>query len=412
MAEVAHHPTDAPPDAALCPRAVSNLQAWVLYEKPDEDLYCVGDLERDRFIAVPDSKVDIVLDVAAHFDGEHSLVWIQDYYREEYAQEIDVARLYHLLSQANLIAEPAPENVFQGEFRRFSVDLLDIPTRGFFENLQPLAKRIYTPLLIFTLLGMIAGLWSFQPALLTSRAVYQVGDSFALGYAVLSLVSLLSLGIHECAHAVIAAAHGAVTRHVKLALYMGFIPYIYTEIAGIYTLPPADRLRIWSAGCYANALIGSLGLLTYRVIAPHVSLIAGQVILKIALANFLMILGNLSPLLPTDGYFIVSTLLKKVNVRTNAFRAFFKWLKGEQNKLKGFTLLYFTASSLALLQIFALQVRWFVYIYGELRARQLPLVFVLGILGLLLAARILIPVLFKRRTSTKRALPHRPSIGE
>jgi putative peptide zinc metalloprotease protein len=383
-----------------------------LYQKPDEDLYCVGDLERDRFIAVPESKADIVLDVAAHFDGEHSLAWIQEHYREEHAQAIDVGRLYHLLSQADLIVEPVPENVFQGEFRRFSIDLLDIPTRDFFRNLQPLAKKLYTPLLLFTLLVMLAGLLSFRPALLTDQAVYQVGASFALGYVVLSLASLLSLGIHECAHAVVAAARGAVTRHVRIALYMGFVPYIYTEIAGIYTLPPADRLRIWSAGCYANALVGSLGLLGYRLSAPHIPLIAGQVILKIALANFLMILGNLSPLLPTDGYFILSTLLKKVNIRTNAFQEFFKWLKGKQNKLRGFTLLYLIASSLALLQLFAVQVQWFIYIYGELRARQVPLTLVSVMLGVLLTARILIPVFFKRRMRARTAPPRRQTIRE
>ncbi len=403
---------NAPTEAALRPRAAPGLQAWLLYRRSDEDLYCIGDLERDRFIAVPDSKVALVLDVAAHFDGKHSLAWIEEHYREEHAQEIDVARLYHVLARADLITDPVSAEVFRGEFRRFSIDLLEIHTRDFFRNLQPLAEKLYTPLLLFTLLAMLAGLGSFQPALLTNRAVYQVGESFALGYVVLSLASLLSLGLHECAHAVIAAARGAVTRHVKIALYMGLIPYVYTEIAGLYTLPPADRLRIWSAGCYANALVGALGLVGYRLIAPHVSLIAGQVVLKIALANFLMILGNLSPLLPTDGYFIVSTLLKKVNIRTNAFQEFFRWIKGRRNNLKGFTLLYFIASSLALLQIFALQVRWFIYIYGELRTRQLPLVFVVVILGLLLAARILVPAHLKRRTPSKRALPHRQSLGE
>lgn len=338
----------------------------MLYERADEDLYCVGNLERDKYIAVPAGKLPLVLNFVQLLDGTRSLESIATTLEQEYGQKTDVVQLYQLLSHANLIEDPAPESVFQGEFRRFSFDLLTLNTRRFFEKLQPFARQTNRALWAVGLVVVLLGIASLDAQFLSSQNVFLVGDSFLIGYAVLAAGSLLSILCHELAHAFVASAYGATARSIRMALYMGFIPYFYTEIAGIYPLKPAQRIRIWLAGSYLNLLLGCAGILLYRWAGPFLTLEARQILTKFSLANFFTILGNLSPLMPTDGYFIVSTLLKRVNIRTNALFEFLKWLRREQNRLRGWILVYFLLTSSIIVGWLLMQLYWVAGIAVEL----------------------------------------------
>jgi putative peptide zinc metalloprotease protein len=356
----------------LTPTAVNDIQAWVLYEKPEGDLCCVGSLERDKYIAVPASKVPLILNCVGLLDGNHTLEMVEANLEKNYGQKADVFQLYQLLSGANLIELPAPVQVFQGEFRRFSVDLIIFNTRHFFERLQPGAKRSLKPLFLFGLFVIVLGIISLNSQVISIQNIFLVGDSFLMGYFVLALGSFFSIFCHELAHAFVAAAYGATARTIRVALYMGFIPYFYTEIAGLYTLKPAQRINIWLAGSYANLFLGCLGMLIYRWMGPAaMPPEVGQILTKFSLANLFIILSNLSPLMPTDGYFIVSTLLKKINIRTNALFEFLKWVRGEKNQLRGWILVYFLLTGTLILVMFGVQFRWIAGILNELFAGQL-----------------------------------------
>ena len=183
---------------------------------------------------------------------------------------------------------------------------------------------------------------------------------------------------------------------------MGFIPYFYTEIAGLYTLKPGNRIKIWAAGCYANVCLGYVGLIVYRVAVSHLSPVVGQILLKIALSNFFMILGNLSPLMPTDGYFILSTLLKQVNVRTNAFQEFVKWVSGKANRFGGITLVYFLATAVIITSGFIIQAKWFIGMFRELYhgtpgQQTLHSGLLLLMIGLTLVLRVVLSLVAKGR---------------
>jgi putative peptide zinc metalloprotease protein len=115
-------------------------------------------------------------------------------------------------------------------------------------------------------------------------------------------------------------------------------------------------------------------MLVYRWLGP-VSIYPeiGQVLAKLSLANFFTILGNLSPLMPTDGYFILSTLLKKVNIRTNALFEFLKWVRREKNQLRGGILVYVICSGALILAMLGVQFRWILGIFNELLIGQLSI---------------------------------------
>lgn len=351
---------------SLFPKAVGDIQSWVLYERPEGDLYCIGSLERDKYISVPVGKVPLVMNFVALLDGSHSLEMAAADLERTCGQKTDVAQLYQLLSSANLIESPAPSQVFQGEFRRFSFDLLTLHTGRFFALLQPIAKSTLQSLFLFTFFFIFLGAASANGQFMSNQNIFMVGESFLAGYLVLALGGLVSVLCHELAHAFVASAYGAVTRTIRVALYLGFIPYFYTEITGMYTLKPDKRIRIWLAGSYINLFLGCLGLLVCRWWGPVMPQEASQIIIKLSLANFFTIIGNLSPLMPTDGYFVVSTLLKKVNIRTNAFFEFLKWIRGEKHQLRSWVLIYFLLSGIIILAMLGVQLRWLAGMMTEL----------------------------------------------
>lgn len=349
----------------LCPRAVPDIKAWLLFEKKEGNLWAIGSVEQDKFVSVPEAKVAHISEIVASFDGQHSIDAIQSNYAEKYHQQIDVARIYHLFSVANLIADPKPLHIFQGEFKRFSVDVLGINIRSSFEKLQPTIRKFFRPLVLVTLLLIVAGIAITRFDQITPADIFTVRDSFLLGYIVLSLSGPFLTLAHELSHAIAASYYGASPRHIKVALYFG-LPVFYTDIAGIYTLKPNDRIKIWLAGSYSNLVIGCVMLILHRLLSPVFQPEVGQIIIKIALGTLLSIIGNFSPLTPTDGYFILSTLMKRANIRTRAFQEFFKLLRGQNNKLRGLLLIYFLTSGAVIGGALVLQLWWLLGMLKEI----------------------------------------------
>ncbi|MGC1376220.1 MAG: hypothetical protein WA821_08360 [Anaerolineales bacterium] len=347
----------------VCPRAVPDIKTWLLFEKEEGNLWAIGSVEQDKFVSVPETKAAPISEIVASFDGQHSIDTIQNEYAEKHHQQIDVAQVYSLFSNANLIADPKPQHVFKGEFKRFSVDVLDINIRSFFEKRQPAIRKIFKPLMLVTLLLIVAGIAVTRFDRITPTDIFTVNNSFLLGYIVLAICGPLLTIAHELSHAIAASFYGASPRHIKVALYFG-LPVFYTDIAGIYTLKPNDRIKIWLAGSYSNLVIGCAMLIFYRFLSPVFQPEVGQIILKIALGSLLSIIGNFSPLTPTDGYFILSTLIKRANIRTRALQEFLKLIKGENNKLRGLLLGYFLISGAIIVGALVLQLWW---LFGILR---------------------------------------------
>jgi Zn-dependent protease len=130
--------------------------------------------------------------------------------------------------------------------------------------------------------------------------------------------TLISLFIHEAGHAVAACAEGLTPGHVRLLGFLGVIPYIMLRIPGLYTIRPAGRLRVWIAGPFASLSLASFCYLASGYEA--LPLIARIWLDQMTLANVMVAVWNCCPLLPTDGYFIVSTLLRQANWRIRSWR--------------------------------------------------------------------------------------------
>jgi len=157
--------------------------------------------------------------------------------------------------------------------------------------------------------------------------------------------ALISIFLHEAGHALAACGEGLTPGRVRLLGYVGVIPYIMLSIPGLYTIRPAGRLRVWIAGPLA-----SLSLASFCYLASGFETLPPAVLIwleHMTLANVMIAVWNCCPLLPTDGYFIVSTLLRQANWRVRSWRELARCVR-DRRRPQMLLFLYALGSSIAL----------------------------------------------------------------
>jgi putative peptide zinc metalloprotease protein len=139
-----------------------------------------------------------------------------------------------------------------------------------------------------------------------------------------------SFFFHELSHGLAATYFGLLPRKLCLSFYLGYLPMIYLRVGGTYTLPEWQRIVVWLAGIWWNLSFASICVLVLR----FVTLPAGttHVVFVAAVANYWLAIVNLIPFLPTDGYFVLATLMKTTNIRSNAWRDLGRWIKREPSR--------------------------------------------------------------------------------
>ena len=184
------------------------------------------------------------------------------------------------------------------------------------------------------------GLLLIEPSFLRLMAMPTVGNLSQVRTAALAvLIGLLSIVLHELSHCFVASRWGILTGTLRIQLYLGTIPIVGLKLAGLYTLPPRGRLAVWSAGVFTNLSITAAALLAIRTVAP------GSAALGLTAAiNWLLAVFNLMPLLPTDGYFMLCTLVKDSNVRVRAWSWVRRPFHHDRQRPSVFVLAYIVAT--------------------------------------------------------------------
>ncbi len=306
MQEHGHNPGGTKPALA------GPLGAWELFP----GTHVLGIRELDRYIQTPAEKCAAVKHALSAMDGEHTLDEISSSLRAA-GWAVDMNSLYRKAATAGLIAGIP----FAGDMSRVSLRVLELNLGLFFRkaNWIPRSYPVLSWLPFVAVAGAIAtffysGISSLHLAL--PRVWRPIGAQQWL--AVLAGI-LLSILLHEGAHAVTACRYGLVPSRFRLLGYLGFIPYLVLSIPGMYTVPPRIRLRIWGAGPLGSLMAASAAYIGSAFVSgngfPHLWLTT------LAQVNLLVAVWNLCPLMPTDGYFILCTLVRSHNLRLHAWRA-------------------------------------------------------------------------------------------
>ena len=146
----------------------------------------------------------------------------------------------------------------------------------------------------------------------------------------MSVIFIISIGIHELAYAIVEYRYGLKPREIVFALYLGS-PIFYVKVPGILGLSHMKRIYVWAAGIYMNFVLASLSIVLMQFSRGGLY----KLLIIICTTNISLVLGNLSPLLPLDGYFILTTLIKKPNLRRESFIEFKKWFFRKRNHFSG-----------------------------------------------------------------------------
>jgi putative peptide zinc metalloprotease protein len=161
-----------------------------------------------------------------------------------------------------------------------------------------------------TLVGIVAfilGIGELGAALEESEA----GGWLLLFWIPVTLVALL---VHEVGHAFTTKHFGREVPRVGIGWYW-FGPVAYVDTSDMWLEGRWPRIAVSLAGPYTNLVIGSLASIAAWFV-PNAVLSA--VLWEFALLSYLGVLLNLNPLMEFDGYYVLSDLLEKPNLRPRA----------------------------------------------------------------------------------------------
>ena len=202
-------------------------------------------------------------------------------------------------------------------------------------------------------------------------AVFEVAGSTVLGFFFYELLVMLPVyAVHELAHAAVCDHYGAKPREIGTGLYY-LAPYFYCDTSDSWRLSRRARIMISLAGPLSTVTIGSL-LVFWSYLIP-----AGteQNVLKVA--AFFCYYGsliNFSPVIETDGYYILADILNIPNLRDEAFsyirRLFRRLLRRpvpsvRQSARRVRIIALYSVISVLWLAYFAYTTLWLMFIYGR-----------------------------------------------
>ena len=323
------------------PKLLDDVSVWLLYPRGSrsEEVYTVGSITADRYLAVPGSKLPAVRAFMHQLNGQQSLEEIKAAMIRENGVQLDVAALHRKFSRAGLLAQSGSGQA--GDIQEMSTTFLRLPIDRLLGWFQLLSAAMM-PIVLFGAALMVAAivLLTAEPSFLRLMAMPTVGNLAEVRTAALAvLIGVLSIILHELSHCFVASRWGILTGTLRIQLYLGTIPIVGLKLAGLYTLPPRGRLAVWSAGVFTNLSITAASLLAIRTIAP------GSAALGLTAAiNWLLAIFNLMPLLPTDGYFILCTLVKDSNVRVRAWNRVRRPFHHDRQRPSLFVLAYIVAT--------------------------------------------------------------------
>ena len=305
----------------ICPLALAGIEVWPNFKAPQGDgHFLIGHIGEDVYLTVPEAKVPVIMEVLRLCDGKHTYAEIDRSLVETLKLKVPLEATIDLLARTGLLAHPRPEKLDRGEFRDFSTTLIKIPIQKLFDRLAPLTRVLAIPAGIGILCTIVAAAFSvfiypgFQLEIIRDIRLASRLDSIIFMFL---LIGPLSVLLHELGHTTAASFFRLKVCHAELSLYMKFMLLVIFKIKGIYTLKPYQRIIVWCAGLYVNLGIASACLLASLWLEPGGFLLS--ILYKTAWLNFLVILANISPFFPTDLYFVMSTLIKRVNMRTSAY---------------------------------------------------------------------------------------------
>lgn len=209
-------------------------------------------------------------------------------------------------------------------------------TASFFMSVISAVYRIFSkavvwiPVLLVASI-LLAGLRGFSLVVLQQDWL----SHYVLHGIALVVMTVLCFLLHECGHAVAAIANGVKPKDFSFGVYLGIVPTFYFRYYNLKTASSLTKLKIVLAGVYSNLLFALLSFSASCLTGPPLS----GLLLELSILNILMIIGNMMPMRLSDGYYVISLILERFDIRISFWRGVLGL--GRRMKLPLPLLLYF-----------------------------------------------------------------------
>ncbi len=283
----------------------------------NEFFYLLGSKSKNSYIKIPINLVKYCEDIIDKLDGNHSIEEIEDILSRKYGENIDVFMFVKKISQAGLIE--GFEKEIDDEMSIFGLTLIkkdiNLINNVFYviSNYVYFVFRHYKIVLCIIFFEII---YAFIYMILNKYTLIEIltnTDVITLSVGVTWLLTGLCFLLHEIGHAIAAIANGIKIKTFSFGLYLGLIPMFYFTYDDLKPASPKIKFRVTVAGIYTNLICAGLCLLLLEL--PFVSENAYKVLSLFLILNVYMIVGNLLPFKLCDGYYILSILLNKYDLR-------------------------------------------------------------------------------------------------
>jgi hypothetical protein len=201
--------------------------------------------------------------------------------------------------------------------------------------------------------------------------VFEIAGSATLGFFFYELFVMLPVyAVHELAHAAVCDYYGAKPREIGTGLYY-LAPYFYCDTSDSWRVSRHARIMISLAGPLSTVTIASFLVFLSFFASPGYL----QNVLRVAaFFGFYGSLINFSPVIETDGYYILADILNIPNLRDEAFgyigRVFKRGLGMTVPAVRRSTrrvriIALYSVISILWLTYFAYTTLWLMFVYGR-----------------------------------------------
>jgi putative peptide zinc metalloprotease protein len=125
---------------------------------------------------------------------------------------------------------------------------------------------------------------------------------------------ILAIVVHEAGHAFTTKHYGREVPRVGVGWYW-FGPVAYVDTSDMWLEGRWPRIAVSVAGPYANLVLGGLAALVAWFVP---SAVLSAALWEFTLLSYLAVLLNFNPLMEFDGYYVLSDLLERPNLRPRA----------------------------------------------------------------------------------------------
>jgi len=317
----------------IVPIAVVDISYWFYLEIKGKKLYSVGSKEVDRYFRIDENNLYGIMNAIALMDGSLTINEIEKELLNTKRIKIDVEMLYNKLKKNGLIQNSDSNNT-ASEVDTMGVKLI-------WHKFKPMSlttSRFLTVVCnIIAILFAVAVLGAIASTFIRFEAVknmvnhgFSYNGSYIVGMLIAIIISFVSLFFHELSHALTSVRFGLQPSEFRVFLYGGISPYWLIKIKGMYTVDRKSRVSIMAAGVFTNL---SLMAITIMIIVwMPVSENTVEILSKVLITNFYIITGCISPFFLSDGYFIMTQVLKISNLRMRAIKLLGRKIKGDKEK--------------------------------------------------------------------------------